>query len=805
MGFSVDSGLIGLVWLVTVGAIAIAISLILFDILRPRILDVYDRRRRALPHNLIGFPLDDGRHQAPPQPSLRPFAWIYHTLFLPDNDIITTHGLDTFMVLRFFHAMSRLCSRIGFFTIVFLIPTYITGSNKSLSDSQPLRVIGIRILSLANVPSDNWRMIFTVIADIIISVYVLIFMVHEVHFLSILRREYRASDHASNRALIVQDIPPDMASPQSVFEVWNSLFPGAIEGVRVVPDCSKLDKFREEYWNCVRHRQRAEALVRRASEREQSHAKNATKGSLISRLFPCLRKSENETSSASQRSSRPPSIASISPSKQDASNSLKRVFSKFQKQPPLQKFQEKTGNLKNMKALPDWINPSQAASAWKLKERDLLNEVESCLQSADVQNVGNTSSAIVLFMRAQDARLAVQSNFSSVWMNWTVTSAPDERAILWDMFGKSPQINVAKTVIAIVLMSVLTMFWVVPTGFIVSLANIEALSNTGAFSWLNFIASISPEISGFVEGLLPSMILEIVMITVPKVVYRIVKLQRLPSEVVVQQEALRKMIVFLFFSHVIFVVISGSILNHFDTFVQNPADIVRIMAASIPEQGTLMMTVVLLAAIVQVPIELLQPKRLFKRWIGMKRALTIRDKELVNAAESESDHFDSYSTGAIFAVIGIVYSTLTPLIMTICALFFMMKYMVLKYTLLFTQTSPWEGFAALHHIALHRVTLGLLMKHMTMAGLMGLNKQPILAVTETVCGFIIFFIMRICTKKILSMLENGALIDLSNCTGKREFSEPRFFCSPGKSICEIYTHPSLFPLQQLEGEEEIMA
>lgn len=111
---------------------------------------------------------------------------------------------------------------------------------------------------------------------------------------------------------------------------------------------------------------------------------------------------------------------------------------------------------------------------------------------------------------------------------------------------------------------------------------------------------------------------------VPKVLRRIVLLQRIFSEVGVERAVFER-----------------------DDSVS------LFLSFNIHQQGTFMMNVILLATVVQTPIQIVQPVRLLKRWFGMRRALTKRDREIVNNEDSFTDHFEEYAKGTIFTVLGL--------------------------------------------------------------------------------------------------------------------------------------------------------
>lgn len=839
---SIDSGLLALLWVLGLGTLATSVSLILFDYLRPRIPDVYDRRRNVLPRDKLGFALDDGRHYAPPPPSFRPYAWIPHVLSIPDHSLQHTHGLDTVMLLRFYRSCAWLCIHIAVFTTFVLIPVYATASKKNLPPNNPWRVFGIRILSLANVPrTDSWRLMLVFVFDLCITVYVLTFILIQLKYLLRMRRQYRTSDHPSNYALIVQDVPARFSTSELLFHFFDSIYPNMVKSVKFIPLCTKLTKYRRKYWTAVRNRQRCTAVL-------ENDSPSSTFANIIDKYMPTMiaKKGSHPSSSSSAPnqqfpppiSAPPPACAPLSPDARPSARPAVRPAARpvGRLACPGPSVEESLANMANgtnvlgFDALTKLLNqsaralqrtmssePEQSLRYWAAKERKLLYKIEQERRRTEAfDTYSSTRAAIVTFKRKTEASMAAQCSFSSSYVNWCVSLVPDVHAMNWDAFSISIHTVLVRKLVAVALTAVLIVFWVIPTALIQTLANIESLSKTSAFAWLGFINKLTPEVSGFLQGLLPALVLELVMVLIPKVIRRIVMLQRLSSQVDIERQVLRNMIAFLYFSHLIYIVLSGSLLEYSDRIIRNPSNIVRILGTSIPDQGTFMMNVILLAALVQTPLEVLQPVRVVKRWLGMKRAWTGRDKEIVNAGGSLADHFQTYAYGTIFVVLAIVYSTFAPMMIVICALFFTLSYTVLKYNLVYTFTKPWEGFGALHHVALQGITMGLFVKQITMGGYMSVMGQASLATLEFVTAAVTITLVIVFRKKVLPVLEYGAVEDLATERGKENDALMRGISGMGKKssigssggcsdeiAAEMYVHPCFSPVKRFGDEKRV--
>ena len=63
----------------------------------------------------------------------------------------------------------------------------------------------------------------------------------------------------------------------------------------------------------------------------------------------------------------------------------------------------------------------------------------------------------------------------------------------------------------------LVVLWIIPVSFVSSLSNLEAISKNGPFSWLGPVFTVSPVITGIVQGYLPTIVLAVFMAVLPMI------------------------------------------------------------------------------------------------------------------------------------------------------------------------------------------------------------------------------------------------------------------------------------------------
>lgn len=71
------------------------------------------------------------------------------------HEILTTHGTDAYMYLRFLRACLMMVTVIGILAWFILFPINQAGDNKDLDSSNPLHTEGLATLSIANIPEKS--------------------------------------------------------------------------------------------------------------------------------------------------------------------------------------------------------------------------------------------------------------------------------------------------------------------------------------------------------------------------------------------------------------------------------------------------------------------------------------------------------------------------------------------------------------------------------------------------------------------------------------------------------------------------
>lgn len=733
----------------TFGTIITVLCIFLFDILRRNIPSVYEGRRKL---NLDGDPLDymGNRVATPPAPSYRVLGWLLPTLRLDLNTIADTHGLDAALFLRYMQFMLSLFCVLAVSTI-FTLPVYLTGPPDT-------SIRGLNKLSISNAGNDQWRFWIVLVVEYAITIFVFYHMRRQLELYSIYRRRYRASSHPANYAIVVQDIPSDYRSEKTVHDYWNFIFPDEIAAVFFVQDARRLEKHKEQFWYTVDKRERAEHKQYRQEQKK-------------------LRKRQRK---GEQIDSNPKSLHS-DPDTVDTS-----------------------GNCFGQCAPRD---ATHAVAYWRERQNRHYAKVVAHQTRKEEGSYPLTRSAIVVFNNRRAASVAAQTNFARTEHEWRVERAPEPEAINWGALCVTGWTIYIRQMITTLLGVSFTMFWVIPITAIMSMVSISNLENLeiGGEKPLAFLKVINdwPQwASSVIQSNLPTVILIIFLSFVPSIFGAFVSISRIISE------AHRDMLVrdwyFLFvtFSNFLFVVFAGTLLQEMTRIIKKPAEVIDILAKSIPKQAAFMVNFIILTALTETPRELLQLFRIAIRWFKLKfLAKTERQRSEADTGDMEMDYVGFYATGQLVTLLGLVYCTIQPLIIYACMIYFGINFVVLKYNLCYAFYNEYQDGGRMFGGAIYSVWVGLFVHLLTMIGVLGLNKTPsqsVLIIIPAV-GAVLFLLH--CRKTYSRVFEHGSALETQDRL--EAFEGTGGVDSIPKERAELYIHPGFEELPALDKLENL--
>lgn len=382
------------------------------------------------------------------------------------------------------------------------------------------------------------------------------------------------------------------------------------------------------------------------------------------------------------------------------------------------------------------------------------------------QHVKRTHAAIVLLATRKAASFVSQSNFAGNSYEWNVSRAGEPKDVHWDAF-KIPrwQVPWRKAAVLIVVM-LLTLFWMVPVALVTGLASGDALTNNAAFSWLEPLFK-SKAVGGLISGLLPSIILSVFLALVPTFIRMMVKQERLHSLHHIDAKTRTYYYIFNIFGQFLFILAGGAILEKLDEIREDPGQIPDLLASSIPKNAIFFATFIILNTFVPFGKELAAPARVIVRWLKLKfLAKTERQRRAVEAGGGDFPYYKAYGLTMLVSLLGVIYMSIAPVVSLCAMVFYLFAYPVYKYEVCYTTYRGWDGGGYDYRGAYWGIVVGLVVKQLTMIGYYGVKKSPAHVILSVIPLVIIAFVSVFCVRRFGRVVKHGSLADLVNDEGK---------------------------------------
>lgn len=438
-----------------------------------------------------------------------------------------------------------------------------------------------------------------------------------------------------------------------------------------------------------------------------------------------------------------------------------------------------------------WKAKVPALDYFESEQRRLESEITD-----EGRNAENANSAIVVFTNKRAAALVAQANQGGNANEWIVHRAGVPEAVHWPAFHIPGYQAVWRSIAVIAFVVFMTFFWIIPATAIMSLANLGALSEVPGFSWAEGIRDISPAVVGIIENALPALILSIFFALIPTFFRLAVSQTRLHSLHIIDSKTRNYFYFFTIFASFVFVVFAGTALTNLEEMRQDPSQISTLLAGAVPQNGIFFASFVLLKTFIPLFIMLLNPARVIIRWIKLKLAKTERERRAAEETGSVFQYFKFYGQAMMMSLLGLTYSTLAPIVPLCVFVYYSLSYAVFKHNIVFASHRKWDGGGWDYPGAFYSVIASLIIKQLTMIGVIGLYEAPaqsILAIFPLLAT-ILFGIW--CHRRYNRVSLHGSLHDLYSDDAKSDEIPLRYN--------GLYRHPgvSVKPYQNLSGIED---
>lgn len=273
-----------------------------------------------------------------------------------------------------------------------------------------------------------------------------------------------------------------------------------------------------------------------------------------------------------------------------------------------------------------------------------------------------------------------------------------------------------RTGLVIVVSIALIVLFAIPVSFTGALSQISTAAHK--FHWLAWLARSPTVVISIIQGVLPPILLSLLLILVPIIYRALVKQQGVPTGTDQELGVQQYYFLFLFIQVFLVVSVSSSLTSLFTSLYNSPTGILSLLALDLPRAANYFFSYMIVQSLSNSAGALLQLGTLiFAFVLGPMLDSTARQKwrrqtELQNV--QWGSYFPPFTN---FAVIGIIFSIISPLILVFNLITFFLFWIVQRYNVLYVYLFSTDTGGLLFPKAVDQLFAGLYVMELCLLGL----------------------------------------------------------------------------------------
>lgn len=728
--------------------------------------------------------------QSPPRPRRYPLAWVWSTLKYPFDDLVVTHGLDVAMFISFLQTQTRVFFILAVFTCLTLVPLYVT-SDSSLID-QNLKPTDLEMASLANIPDKSIRLWGTLLAEVVVTTVVLVLLFWDLQEYTKQRILYRnqSENNPSNFAVLVMDIPKKDRCESRVFNFFNAAFPGQVAAVNMVRDAGKLLAMKTNLIFLL-NRQRLhgrgdqdvdESDIEDSEPEPISVAPLALQYSIDHDVFSAY--FDDTASNAYINQLTVENAGRVQDSSPVLLNSTHRNSS--------QTDGRRSGRIMRTRSRNRTTEQMEINRKIEIA-KGVIQEKETSLD----EDTSVSHAAVVIFRTQAATTFASSAPIFSNADQWVVSRAPNPRAMNWNRVFITRYTTRVRKYVSFATLTAMTILWAVPSFFIQVLGDLKdfgkILDGVNSSGVSQFVSEY-PEFSQFLMTFVPPVLLFMVLLAAPQIFRLVIQLERLPSQVHVEDKVSDFLFFFFVMSNFVYQVSVQSVLLLLVKLEDIPDGVLEILSTAVPKKATFLMQYVVINSFMGNVAALINTGRLVFRPLVKLRAKTDRDNMMANRVFADFPFAKMYALCLMISLIALVYSTIAPIFNVVSFLYFGLGYLCTKQVLLYSHRPMFEGGGYLYRHAWTGVLIGLLVHQVIIVTIFFLKKavyQGVFSCLFLIVSVVFYFETR---QMFASRIEDGSILSQTEVDSHMDGSVIHEVSS---RFIGMYIHPGLRSLESL--------
>ncbi|KAF9925011.1 hypothetical protein FBU30_005145 [Linnemannia zychae] len=368
----------------------------------------------------------------------------------------------------------------------------------------------------------------------------------------------------------------------------------------------------------------------------------------------------------------------------------------------------------------------------------LNHEIETAQQTGSLKSL---NSAFIQFNSQFGAQSAVQTVVHPrPFQMAPMYSEISPLDVVWDNMNLSTIVTKGRRLIILAVSTAMIIFWTIPTLVISSIASLSDIVKT--FQFLAFLQQLPPTIIGIVEGILPPLLLAGLMALLPVILTTMSTYEGHVRHSDITHSLMSKYFLFLVVNVLLISTLTKGFFATYGELLKsgfNVEYIIRLLSQNMPNSSILFVNYVLLRGFTGPSLELLQIAPLLLNFF-FTNVMAKSPRQIWDV----QGRLESVNYGVLFPqqtlifCIGIVYSTISPLILPFVAFYFTVYYFVYRHQFLYVYSQPFETGGLLFPKAVKQVYTGIFICEITLFGVFVLKQVTFNAIPHLVLLIILF-------------------------------------------------------------------
>ncbi|ETN37613.1 uncharacterized protein HMPREF1541_07235 [Cyphellophora europaea CBS 101466] len=412
------------------------------------------------------------------------------------------------------------------------------------------------------------------------------------------------------------------------------------------------------------------------------------------------------------------------------------------------------------------------------KDNDILDslrkeipDLESKIKSAREHHSDNLSSeSSSLFVEfkdqgsAQEAMLSVrhqsplslQPRFSGV----------QPKEVLWANLNIDPSLRITYRSLAVALITATIILWSIPVGIVGTLSNVNELADR--IRWLRFLKNLPDPVLGFLTGFVPPYVLSELVSYVPNFFRNIAKLSGQPTTVEAEKRTQNWYFAFQVVQVFLITTFTSGAATVATKIANEPTSVPELLARNIPKAANFYLSYFIIQGLGSATKMVINYSDLFS-YIFYDRFFdrTPRQKYARRSQMKGIGWGKAYPKFTNFAVIGLAYSCVAPLVLGFAAAGLYLFYIAYRYQFLYVIQVKLDSRGACYAQAIQHLMVGIYLAELCLLGLFSIKEAPGPSVLMAIL-LVATFGYHITVNRYLSPLENVPPVTNHGSEGETE-------------------------------------